>query len=75
MHSFESGLMPADRRLTSLGTLVERDKPVPRPALGIALGGLDREITQTLFRGSRPGTLAKIELLPADRLVVFYTSS
>ena len=75
MHSFESGLMPADRRLTSLGTLVERGKLVPRPALGVALGVQDREITQTLFRGSRPGTLAKIGLLPADRLVVFYATS
>ena len=58
---FESGLMPADRLLTSLGSLVERGKqvrgPVSRSALGVALGGLDREITQTLgVPGRDPGT-------------------
>ena len=56
MHSFESGLMPADRRLTILGTLVERDKPVPRPAHFVVLGGRDREITHTLFLGFLAGT-------------------
>ena len=51
MHSFESGLMPADRWPTSLGSLAERGKLVPRSALGVILGGLDREISQTLFWG------------------------
>ena len=37
-----------------LHNLVERGKLVPRPALGVVLGGLYREITQTLFWGSRP---------------------
>ena len=74
MHSFESGLMPADRRLTSLGNLAERGKPVPRSALGIFLGDLDQLITKPLFWGSRQGPWSMIGLLPADRLVVSNTS-
>ena len=37
-----------------LPSLVERGNQVPRPALGVVLGGLDREISQTLCWGSRP---------------------
>ena len=75
MHSFESGLMPADRRLTSLCSLVERGKLDPRLALGIFLGGRDRKITHTLLCGSMLRSWSKIDLLPADRLVVSYTTS
>ena len=55
--------------------LVERGKLVPRPALGVVLGGRDREISQTLFWGSRPGPGSKIGQLPAYRLEVSYTTS
>ena len=37
-----------------LHSLVESGKLVPRPAVGVVLGGLDREITQVLLRGSGP---------------------
>ena len=37
-----------------LHSLIERGKLDPRPALGVVLGCLDREITQTLFWGSGP---------------------
>ena len=37
-----------------LHSLVERGKLVPIPALGVVLGGLDREITQTIRWGSGP---------------------
>ena len=54
------GLLPADGRAVAgrwagriLHSLVESGKLVPRPALGVVLGGLDREITQTLFWGFR----------------------